>query len=154
MRICSLFGHRELWGEEDFDEKLENALICAIENLGITDFYVGDYGKFDLFSALCLRRLKKKYPHIKIILVLAYLDKKYSDADKEFNKNTFDEIIYPPIESVHRKFAIFARNKWMVDTSDFVIFYVNCSYGGAYRTYEYAFRKKKNYINIGTKKDL
>lgn len=154
MRICSLFGHRELWGEEDFDEKLENALIYAIENLGITDFYVGDYGKFDLFSALCLRKLKAKYPHIRLILVLAYLDKKYNEVDKVFNKNTFDEIIYPSLERVNKKYAIAVRNKLMVDASNYLIFYVNCSYGGAYKTYKYAIRKKKKYINIGIKKDL
>ncbi len=152
MHICSLFGHREIWGEDDFDEKLECAIIDAIENLGVEEFWVGGYGKFDFFASIILRKIKKIYPHIRVILVLAYLEKQFDDVDKKFNQQTYDEIIYPPLESVPKRYAIVARNKWMVDESDHIIFYVNCSYGGAFNMLEYAFKKKKSYLNIGTKK--
>lgn len=80
--------------------------------------------------------MKKRYSHIRVILVLAYLDKSFDEVDKKFNKQTYDEIIYPPLESVPKRYAIVARNKWMVDRSDYIIFYVNCSFGGAVKMLE------------------
>lgn len=153
MHTCSLFGHRDMWGEDDFDEKLERAIGYAIENLGVSEFWVGGYGKFDFFASLALRKMKKRYPHIRLILVLAYLDKPFDEVDKKFNKQTYDEIIFPPLESVPKRYAIVARNKWMVDRSDHIIFYVNCSYGGAFKMMEYAIAKGKSHTNIGTKND-
>lgn len=152
MHTCSLFGHRDMWGEDDFDEKLEMAIGYAIENLGIWEFWVGGYGKFDFFASLALRKMKKRYPNIRVILVLAYLDKSFDEVDKQFNKQTYDEIVYPPLESVPQRYAIVARNKWMVDRSDYIIFYVNCSFGGAVKMLEYASKKGKSYVNSGTKK--
>lgn len=58
--------------------------------------------------------------------------------------NTFDDTLYPEIEKVPPKFAIIKRNEWMIDKSDFLIAYVEHNWGGAYRTLEYAKRKKKN----------
>lgn len=98
--------------------------------------------------------MKKKYPYIRVILVFAYLDKLFDDVDKKFNKQTYDEIIYPPLESVPKRYAIVARNKWMADRSDHIIFYVNCSFGGAVKKLEYAIIKGKSYTNIGIKNTL
>ena len=54
----------------------------------------------------------------------------------------FDGTIYPDIENVPPRFAIIKRNEWMVKQSDFMIAYVNYPWGGAYKTLQYAERKK------------
>lgn len=46
------------------------------------------------------------------------------------------------------------RNEWIVNNSDYIMFYVNHSWGGACKMLEYANKKKKDYINFGTKKEL
>ena len=56
--------------------------------------------------------------------------------------------IYPPLEKVPLKFAINKRNEWMIDQSDFVIAYVEHSFGGAYQSLKYAYRKGKRIVNL------
>ena len=68
-----------------------------------------------------------------------------------FDKDIFDEIIYPEgFEKYHFKAAIPARNKYMVENSSIAICYVNHGWGGAAKTYERAIKKKLNVINLGT----
>ena len=46
------------------------------------------------------------------------------------------------------KFAISYRNKYMVETADYVIAYVSRAFGGAYMTYRHAKRKGKEIFNL------
>lgn len=74
---------------------------------------------------------------------------------KEMDKNEstlalFDSTLYPSIERTPRHFAIVKRNEWMINNADFLIAYVVYNWGGAYKTFEYAKRKKHtSVINIG-----
>lgn len=61
----------------------------------------------------------------------------------------YDETVYPPLESVPKRFAISRRNEWMVRESDIVVAYVTHSWGGAAKTLEYARRKKKQIFLCG-----
>lgn len=71
----------------------------------------------------------------------------------DFTKSKlYDSIIYPPIENTPPKFAIIKRNEWMVNKSDLIIAYVNRSYGGAYKSFAYAEKKKKTIINLADTK--
>lgn len=85
--------------------------------------------------------IKKDYPHIQSILVLLYLDKKVDTSH-------YDNTVYPPLESVPRRYAIPRRNCWMVDVSDVIIADVNHGWGGAAQTLQYAMSKKKTIINF------
>ena len=60
----------------------------------------------------------------------------------------YDVIVFPPIENVPPKFAISARNKWMVEQSDAVVAFVNHDWGGAYATYRHAQRRSKEVFNL------
>ena len=81
-----------------------------------------------------------------MLFITPYLDKNYSKL--ELAKYYYDDVIFPPIENVPRKFAILKRNEWIVDSADLVITYVKYSWGGAAKTVEYAKRKKVPIINI------
>lgn len=120
------------------------AWLCAVTQRlieqGATTFYLGGYGTFDSLAAAVLREQKKRYPQIELVLVLAYLD-----ARK--NTSAYDNTVYPPLETVPRRFAISHRNRWMVDTSDVVVAYVLHDWGGAATTLRYAKRKKKEIIS-------
>ena len=120
------------------------AWLCAVTQRlierGATTFYLGGYGAFDSLAAAVLREQKKRYPQIELILVLAYLDARKSIS-------AYDNTVYPPLESVPRRFAISHRNRWMVDTSDVVVAYVLHDWGGAATTLRYAKRKKKQIIS-------
>ena len=85
--------------------------------------------------------LRTIYPHIRSTLVLAYLDREYSE-------DLYDDTVYPPLEKVPMRYAISRRNEWMVDASDVVVSYVTHTFGGAATTLRYAERKHKRIINL------
>ena len=68
----------------------------------------------------------------------------------EYCNRIYDETVYPEIEKKPLRFAIVYRNRWMVEMADYVVAYINRDWGGAYKTYEHAKRKKKPIFNIGS----
>ena len=139
MPACTFFGHRECPGLDS------QVLLQAIEDLickGVDTFYVGNQGQFDSAVYSCLRQLRMEHPHIRICVVLAYLPAE---------KNEYDDMadtMYPEIEG-HPKFAIERRNRWMIDHSDFLLCYINHTWGGAYKFAKLAKQRGKTVINLG-----
>ena len=120
-------------------------LMRCVEGLiaeGADRFYLGGYGEFDRVAASVVWGLKKKYPRIESVLVLAYLGRAV-DAER------YDRTMYPEIERGPMRFAISRRNRWMVDNSDVLIAYVLLDSGGAADTRRYAMNRKKRVINYG-----
>ena len=132
-------GHAQVVQIEQVTEWLYTITQVLIEQ-GATTFYLGGYGAFDNLAASVLRAQKKRYPQIEMILVLAYL---------ETTKDTsgYDSTVYPPLETVPRRFAISHRNRWMVESADVVVAYVLHDWGGAATTLRHASRKKKKIIS-------
>lgn len=106
---------------------------------GATTFYLGGYGAFDSLAASVLREQKKRYPYIELVLVLAYLNTGRGTSG-------YDSTVYPPLETVSRRFAITHRNRWMVEVADVVVAYVLHDRGGTATTLRYAKRKAKRSI--------
>ena len=134
---------------DDIKEQLKNILLNEIRKNPTCKFYLGGYGDFDGLCLLTLKELKNDLPEIELIFITPYLDTNYSKL--EFAKYHYDDVIFPPLENVPRKFAILKRNEWMVEEADLVIAYVMYSWGGAAKTLEYAKRKKKTIINLAEK---
>ena len=142
MKNCAFFGHSEV--RENIDFRLTNVLIDLIENENISNFYVGNHGAFDRLVTDKLRDLKKRYPHIKYSVVLAYFPSK-----ETLCRYDPTETIYPEgLETVLPKYAIIKRNQWMIEQADVIVTYVRFSVGGAAKAKEYAERKSKRIINI------
>ena len=70
MNSCFFIGHREA------DERLLPRLELEIERLitkeNVRYFYVGGYGGFDQIATTAVKRAKKKYLEITLMLVLPY----------------------------------------------------------------------------------
>ena len=116
------------------------AVTDALIAEGADTFYLGGYGAFDLLAAEVLREQKRAHPHITLALILPYLDSK-------IGTDGYDETIYPPLETVPKRYAIVHRNRWMAENSDVVVAYVSHDFGGAAQTLAHAVRKKKRVIN-------
>lgn len=144
--IITFFGHSNCLFNDDIKKQLKNILLDEIIKNPTCKFYLGGYGDFDGLCLRTLKDLKNDFPDIELIFITPYLDKNYSKL--ELAKYYYDDVIFPPIESVRRKFAILKRNEWMVEQADLVIAYVKYSWGGAAKALEYAKRKKKRIINI------
>ena len=132
-------GHAQVVQVEQVTEWLYTTTQRLIEQ-GATILYLGGYGTFDNLAASVLRAQKERYPQIELILVLAYLE-----TTKE--TSGYDSTVYPPLETVPRRFAISHRNRWMVESADVVVAYVLHDWGGAATTLRYARRKKKKIIS-------
>jgi len=142
--VCCFFGHRD--APDGLTEHLLPVLSCLIDE-GVDSFLVGNQGGFDSIVLHTLRLLKEKHPHITYNVVLAYMP----GAKEEWSDYEPLETFYPEgLESVHPRYAISWRNKWMIQESDVVVTYISHSWGGAAQFAELAKRKKKRVINIKT----
>ena len=144
--IITFCGHSNCLFSDEEKEKLKQLLIKEIRKNPTCKFYLGGYGDFDSLCLRTLRELKVDFPNIELLFITPYLDNNYSKL--QLAKYYYDDVIFPPIENVPRKFAILKRNEWTVDSADLVIAYVKYSWGGAAKTLEYAKRKKVPIINI------
>lgn len=135
MSAVTFCGHGEVSDYSEVRQWLYHAVEQEIQS-GADLFYIGDYGGFDRMATDVVWELKKRFPNITSVLVLAYLDR-VVDAEH------YDETTYPPLETVPKRFAISKRNQWMVDQSDTVIAYVLHDWGGAAQTLKFALRKQK-----------
>ena len=132
-------GHRDVFDKEG---KIRTWLMETVENLihrGADLFYLGGYGGFDRMAASVVREMKQAYPQIESVLVLPFLDSKLDTSG-------YDGTVYPPLETVPRRFAILKRNEFMVREADVLVAYVIYEWGGAYKTLSFARRKKKEII--------
>ena len=84
---------------------------------GAAEFYLGGYGAFDRLCADVLHGLKRRHAHIRLILVLPYLN-------GAMPAEGYDETVYPPLESVPRRYVILRRNEWMIQRCDVLVAYV------------------------------
>ena len=132
-------GHAQISQSEKIEKWLYDVTQKLIEQ-GATTFYLGGYGAFDSLAASILREQKKQYPQIELVLVLAYLN-------TERNTSGYDSTVYPPLETVPRRFAISHRNRWMVESADVVVAYVLHDWGGAATTLRCVRQKKKQIIS-------
>ncbi len=137
--IVTFCGHAQLSQGEQVKEWLYAVTHHLIEQ-GATTFFLGGYGDFDHLAASVLREQRKQHPQIELILVLAYLNTGRDTSG-------YDNTVYPPLETVPRRFAISHRNRWMVETADVVVAYVSHDWGGAATTLRYAQQKKKPIIS-------
>ena len=120
------------------------ALAKIIDDLiteGANEFLLGGYGEFDTMAAVAVRNAKKNHPGIRSTLVIPYIDRDYDPA-------LYDGSLYPPLETVPRRFAISKRNEWMVANSEVVVACIQHNWGGAAATLKYAERKKKRIISV------
>ena len=141
MASCTFFGHRECL--ERVRRALREVLKTLICEHGVTEFYVGNQGSFDLNVQFVLKELKENYPQINYWIVLAYM------PNKPDNFSDYTMTILPEgIENVNPRYAISWRNRWMLKRSENVVTYITHSWGGAAQFAEQAVRQKKRVINI------
>ena len=147
-KACTFFGHRDC--PSSIKPKLCEVLIDLIENHTVDMFYVGQQGAFDAMVRSVLKELVLLYPHINYAVVLERLPPKRDEFD---TRDYSDTILPEGIETVHPRFAIFWRNKWMIKQSDYVVTYITHSWGGAAQFAELAEKQKKTVINVTVKAD-
>lgn len=118
MNRCFLMGH------SDAPNELLPSLSAEIERhiteLGVTEFLVGSYGRFDTLAAKALADAKKRHPQVTLTLLLAY----HPGERPVKLPDRFDGSFYPPdMEKVPRRLAIVRANRYAADNCNFLIAY-------------------------------
>ncbi len=152
-KTCCFTGHRELptgWGRWKLARKLEKAIVEQIEK-GVQFFGAGGARGFDALAAETVLKLKRKYPDIKLILVLPCLTQTRGwpagDVEEyERIKAQADKVVYTSRE--YTKGCMFKRDRHLVDGSSVCICYLDKDSGGTAYTVNYAKERGLEVVNI------
>lgn len=142
-KTCAFTGHRTL-GEDFSARKLKREIKKLILS-GVDTFYNGMAMGFDLLAAEKTLELKKKYPHIRLILCIPCYEqeKNFSEKDKGRYATIYKKADEKTVLSdTYYRGCMQNRNRYMVDRADVLVAYCNKPDGGAAYTVKY-FKKSK-----------
>lgn len=145
-------GHRHLTWIEKI--KLKSKLKYTIKSLifmGYKYFGVGGAIGFDTLAEKTIIKLRKRYPHIRLILVIPFSSQaeQWSEKDKKTYvkiKTNADKIVY--ISEQYTKDCYQQRNRHLVDYSSLCVCYLKKARSGTQSTVNYARRKGLKVINL------
>ena len=140
-------GHAAFLLKEEYERRI---LLCLERLVGDqkAELFLGGYGQFDDLAYQCCARYRSTHPNVSLVWVVPYMTAEYQQNRVRWEMNRYDEILYPDIENRPLRFAIYYRNRWMVERSDVIICGVDHTWGGAYSTVQYAKRKDKPIYNV------
>ena len=145
-------GHRTipLLKKWKIEKKLKEALETLIEE-GYCYFGAGGALGFDTIAAQMVLNLKKKYPEIKLILVLPCKNQTRGWDEKDISvyesiMGQADKVVYT--QEHYDRGCMFKRNRHLVDNSSVCVAYLTEEKGGTAYTVNYANQKGIKVINI------
>lgn len=152
---CCFTGHRKIPPEirSEISRRLETIIVQLIES-GCTCFYSGGALGFDTLAAQTVLKLKKKYPEIRLVLVLPCKNQaeRWSAENKEVYEKVLsvaDEVIYT--SQAYFKGCMQKRNRYLVVHSNICVCYLTKNTGGTAYTVNYAISKRLAIHNVAEK---
>lgn len=143
---CAFTGHREI--KENFNLKLLEETVKRFIEEGITRFYCGMAIGFDMIAADVVLKEKEKNKNVELIACIPCPEqsKYFSPEDKEKYQRILSLCDGKEILSEHYyKGCMLTRDRYMVDSSDRVLAYLNHTEdGGTAYTVSYAEQKNKD----------
>ena len=131
-KSCAFTGHRTL--DALFSPRKLKKEIKKLILAGVDTFYNGMAMGFDLLAAEKTLELKKKYPHIRLILCIPCYNQERNFSEKD--KGRYAEICKKADEKVvladgYYRGCMQNRNRYMVERADVLIAHCNKDEGGA-----------------------
>lgn len=114
MQRCFFIGNR------DVDGGGVDAVSLAVRQamaLGVEEFYVGGYGRFDTTAYEAVTRMKASCPSLRLFRVLAY----HPATVQVVLRPGFDGSFYPLDSPPPPQYAIARANRRMIDLSNVLI---------------------------------
>lgn len=141
-KICAFFGPDTC--SADLSKLLDNAILRAVKEEDVDTFWFVGSGDFDRQATEAVCRMKKKFPHLRLELGLAYLPKGASKTCAPY-----DIAFYPDgLSEVPQLIAEPQRNEWMARHCDLVICYPAFSFGSDYHAVQHARNSRKLIWNL------
>lgn len=145
----SFFGHRYIDNSANIEKQLDKLIKSLITEKEYVEFLVGRDGDFDLLVASCISRAKKELfdSNSSLIWVQPYPTANYVKNQSAFD-SYYDEIEVFDEVKAHPKAAFTLRNRYMLNRSNYAIFFVENNFGGAYNALKYAEKTNIKHINL------
>ena len=137
---CTFMGNTDATPSAEILNKAQTIVVDLIEKHNVTTFYCDGYGTFNFMMAQYINELKKIYPNIKSIYIATYFNK-YTLSN--INKTLYDDIIFPKLLHTQYTYTALKRNKWIIKNVDYLIAFIQYTFGGTYKSWQYANSKKK-----------
>ena len=153
FKVVCFSGHRKLpQNLTEIRENLEKAIISLI-NQGVVFFGNGGAVGFDALAATTVLKLKKDYPHIKLVMVLPCPPEQQSLKWNEEQKKRYYEILEQAdkvrvLSPKYTNTCMLDRNRHLVDNSAYLICYLRENSGGTFYTVNYAQQKGLKILRI------
>ena len=142
----AFIGHRYIEHFQEVEVRLVDVLNMLADQHPYLDFYIGNYGEYDILATSAVRRLIERCGKENYTLNLVL---PYAKANMDFLAKQYDNIILPPtLYGVHPKAAITVRNRWMVENSNLLVAHVIREKGGAATCLHIAEKLEKPVVRI------
>ena len=158
MKTCCIIGHRNFEKSKELELKVKGVVANLIEKENVTEFLFGSRSKFIDFCYDIITECRNDYPNIKRIFVRAEYPI-ISDDYYNYLKTFYEDSYFYSEKLISNSFSYIRRNKFMIDKSDFCIFYFDDKYipktktrSGTGIAYEYAIKKGKEIVNVFSSK--
>lgn len=142
--VCCFSGHRKIPKEilPQVQTAVEKAIFSLIER-GVVFFGAGGAYGFDMLVEETVLRLKKQYPHIRLVLVLPCPPEQQTLKWNNELRNKYYEIIKKAdnikiLSQQYTSGCMLARDRHMVNNSAYLICYLRERHGGTAYTVSYA----------------
>ena len=151
-KVCCFTGHRQLQKEKlpEITRQLEGVLTELIES-GVVHFGCGGAVGFDQLAGETVLKLKARFPHISLIMVLpcAEQDNMWRQQDKDRYHallKACDKKVCLQME--YDEECMLRRNRHLIDNSGVCVAYLTKQRGGTMYTVKYARKQNVPIINI------
>lgn len=141
-KTCCFTGHRDIPAQKipAIEKRLEEEAEALIHQ-GVLYFGTGGARGFDTLAAQVVLRLKARYPHIRLILVLPCREhtRGWTKNDIHAYEHIFahaDKIVY--VSQKYVSGCMQKRNRHLVDYSAYCVYYQTAGAGGTAYTVRYA----------------
>lgn len=152
-KVACFSGHRKLPSDiSGMTKDLESAIIRLIEQ-GVVFFGAGGALGFDMLAEETVLRLKERYPHIKLILVLPCPPEQQTLKWNLEQRRRYYDILNKSdkvrvLADTYTNSCMLDRNRHLVNNSGHLICYLRESRGGTHFTVSYAEQKRLDIIRI------
>lgn len=152
-KICCFTGHRSI--PADHLSELYHLLDSALEDLiarGVRTFRAGGAIGFDTIAALRVLSMKSRGADIRLELILPCRDQtrnwpRAAVLDYHFILDHADSVSY--VTETYHPHCMLARDRALVEGSDFCIAYLTQNRGGTAYTVAYALKHHVELLNLG-----
>ena len=150
--IC-FTGHRDMQLSDRVEERLLALLEGYVQN-GYDTFLAGGARGFDNLAAETVIRLREKYPHIRLVIVLPFPS--HYRHEQNWNSDeikTYKGVLKKADEVItlckeYKSGAYFKRNRYLVDNAGLCVAYYRRNGSGTAYTVNYARNCRMEIVNL------